>query len=135
MSDMDERQFNERYGPILDGLDSIAKDLRGQTYPGVAWQAPRKQVRRWTLVLWPAAAAAVAAAVLLAMFLLVPPASNAPDGQLARAVLEPQEDDLLVMEMLIRETPVPASNPSSDDLWLLDDPLLNDAPTSNQGAS
>ena len=132
MSDMDERQLPERYGPVLDGLDSMAKDLRGQTYPGIAWQVPRKQSRAWALVLWPAAAAAVAAAVLLAMFLLVPPASNGPDGACARA-LEPQEDDLLVMEMLIREPSVPASDPSSDDLWLLDEPLLNDAPTSNMG--
>lgn len=132
MSEMEDRELKQRYGPILNGLEAMGKDLRRRTCPGIAWQTPQRGNRHWAVLAWPAAAAAVAAAVLAAMFLLAPPAGHGDNAPVA-AIAEPHEDDLLVMEMLVREPAQPATSPSNDELWWLDDAVLNDAPTTNLG--
>ena len=110
MNDYDDNQLKERFGPIIDGLEGMAQDLRSTRYPGIAWHGlPKRDAKRpaWRLLVWPAAAAAIAAAILLAIFVFSGPGhKSVPVGPAPVAnAPEPREDDLLVMEMLVGDAP------------------------------
>lgn len=106
MNDYDDNQLKQRFGAIIDSLRDMALDLKPRKYPGIAWQAPRKR-SAWRGVVWPTAAGAVAAAILVAIFVLAgtlgKTTSVTPPPTYANA-LEPREDDLAVMEMLVADT-------------------------------
>ncbi len=109
MNDHDDNRLRARFAPVIAGLEDLGRDIAGKKFPGVAWKAPAKR-RAWKVLLWPAAGAAAAAAVLLAAIAFNSLSGGGPKsgtGQIANvnAPLEPREDDLLVMEMLVRDAP------------------------------
>jgi hypothetical protein len=132
MSGQDDKELQEGFRDVLDGLSRLAGRMRQERYPGLAWPARRQ--RRIRLLHWPVlAAAAAAAAVFLAVVLRLPhaipkvdqvgpsPVASAPAGTQEKEITWsiPTEIDVSVAGQVSLEIPT-LSIPSLGDASLED---------------